>query len=155
LESDDDAIMTLNGHHGAEKADSTLPHQRDDKHKSGHKKSKKKKKVEKLVIGWGDAAWVVHVHPESAGKDGGERSVGSAEIINLYVIFGFTLPLTLTNPAAFGSTIVLFLAYRFIPLPYLLYLHIERATMTIIPSHRKRHSVASIGGLTVSHPNSN
>lgn len=97
LESDDDAIMTLNGHHGAEKADSTLPHHRGDKPNSGHKKSKKKK-VEKLVMGWGDAAWVVHVHPDSASKDGVERSVGSAEIINLYVIFGPSIPLTLTMP---------------------------------------------------------
>ncbi|KAK5052908.1 Vacuolar protein sorting-associated protein 41, partial [Cryomyces antarcticus] len=44
----------------------------------------KKKRVEKLVVGWGDAAWVLHVHPGGAGvgKDVGERSVGSADIVH-------------------------------------------------------------------------
>lgn len=85
LESDDDAIISLNGH-GPEKADPTLPHLRADKPQAPPKKHKKKK-VEKLVIGWGDAAWVVHVNPGGAGtgRDVGERSVGSAEIINLCV----------------------------------------------------------------------
>jgi hypothetical protein len=88
LESDDDAIISLNGNHAHEKADSTLPHLRSDKPKgTERKKSKKRKNIEKLVVGWGDAAWVVHVHPEGAtsGKDAGERSAGSAEIIHLWV----------------------------------------------------------------------
>jgi hypothetical protein len=89
LESDDDAIMSLNGSHAVEIPDATLPHQRankPDNHHRHHKKSKRRKK-EKLVIGWGDAAWVVHVDPGGAGvgKDVGERSVGSAEIIHLCV----------------------------------------------------------------------
>lgn len=97
LESDDDSIMSLNGAHAAEKVDSTLPHQRSDKDRHGarsqhtphaaHGNKKKKTKTEKLVIGWGDAAWVVHINPGGAGvgKDVGERSVGSAEIIHLWV----------------------------------------------------------------------
>jgi hypothetical protein len=101
LESDDDSIISLNGGHPAEKIDSTLPHQRADKpHHGVHGKhgtpgthgthtprgaKKKGTTVEKLVIGWGDAAWVVHINPgeSGVGRDIGERSVGSAEIINL------------------------------------------------------------------------
>lgn len=93
LESDDDAIISLNGH-GAEKPDTTLPHLRADKPSELPKKHKKKK-VEKLVIGWGDAAWVVHVHPGGAGRDGAERSVGSAEIIHLCVSSTLSRPLIL------------------------------------------------------------
>lgn len=84
LESDDDAIINTNGSHAPGKNDSTLPHMRADK---GGETPKKRKKVEKLVIGWGDAAWVVHVNPggTGVGKDVGERSVGSAEIVHLCV----------------------------------------------------------------------
>lgn len=89
LESDDDASMSLNGSHAAETLDATLPHQRAEKsenHHHRHKKSKTRKK-EKLVIGWGDVAWIVYVDPGGAGlaKHVGERSVGSAEIIHLCV----------------------------------------------------------------------
>lgn len=86
LESDDDTIISMNGSHKTEKTDSTLPHQRSDKAEVSSRKSRTKK-IEKLVIGWGDAAWVVHVNPGGAGigKDIGERSVGSAEIIHLCV----------------------------------------------------------------------
>jgi hypothetical protein len=83
LESDDDAIMSMNGHHLADKAEATLPHHRSPQ----QPKASRKRKVDKLVIGWGDAAWVVHVTPGGAGagtgRDAGERSVGSAEIIHL------------------------------------------------------------------------
>lgn len=89
LESDEDSFMSLNGSNAAEKTDSTLPHQRSDKPRHGthgtHGAKKKSAKIEKLIIGWGDAAWVVHINPggPGVGKDVGERSVGSAEIINL------------------------------------------------------------------------
>ncbi|PSN60324.1 vacuolar assembly protein-like protein [Corynespora cassiicola Philippines] len=106
LESDDDAIISMNGHHPAEKPDTTLPHQRSDK----PSKATKKKKVEKLVIGWGDAAWVVHVSPGGAGvgKDIGERSVGSAEIIHFLrfddcIVSGISL---------YTPSLLLVLAYR-------------------------------------------
>ncbi|GAB7365841.1 hypothetical protein MBLNU230_g7173t1 [Neophaeotheca triangularis] len=40
------------------------------------------KKVEKLVVGWGDTVWVLHVHEggTGAGKEAGKRQVGTAEI---------------------------------------------------------------------------
>jgi len=84
LESDDDSLITPNGssHHAAEtKEDPTLPHKRSDKHRHG----KSKKRTEKLVVGWGDAAWVIHVNPGGAGvgRDVGERSVGSVDIKHL------------------------------------------------------------------------
>lgn len=82
LESDDDAIMSMNGHHLAGKAETTLPHHRS----SAQPKNTGKRQVEKLVIGWGDAAWVVHVTPggPSAGtsRDASERTVGSADVIH-------------------------------------------------------------------------
>lgn len=84
LESDDDVAMSMNGAHGSEKADVTLPHLRGNKSQDSESRKSKPKKVEKLIIGWGDAAWVVHVRPESASKrDGGEVMAGSAEIIHL------------------------------------------------------------------------
>ncbi|ORY15895.1 vacuolar assembly protein-like protein [Clohesyomyces aquaticus] len=105
LESDDDSIMSLNGNH-VEKADATLPHMRGNKHKNGTKKQK----IEKLVIGWGDAAWVVHVDPggTGTGRDVGERSVGSAEIIHFLrfddcIVSGISL---------YTPSLLLVLAYR-------------------------------------------
>lgn len=115
LESDDDSIIKMNG---SNQESVTLPHHRPGKQS---KKAKKSRKLEKLVIGWGDAAWIVHVDPGGAGvgRDVGERSVGSAEIIHLYV-FPQREVVVLTY-LAFGSMIALFLAYRSIPLPYFLY----------------------------------
>lgn len=83
LESDEDAIMSMNGGHLADKAQTTLPHQRLPQAAPGPRK----KTVEKLVIGWGDAAWIIRVYPggTGTGKHAGERSVGSAEVVHLYV----------------------------------------------------------------------
>lgn len=80
LESDDDAIMSMNGHQSNDKTETTLPHHRSTQHPKANKRN-----VEKLVIGWGDAAWVVHVKPGGAGvgKHAEERSVGSAEVVHL------------------------------------------------------------------------
>ena len=85
LESDDDTILTLNSSSATGKSDVTLPHHRPGKHS---KPNKKNKKLEKLVIGWGDAAWIVHVSPggPGVGRDVGERSAGNAEIIHLCVL---------------------------------------------------------------------
>jgi hypothetical protein len=82
LESDDDAIMSMNGHHSADKSEGTLPHHRLPQ---SSKSSTRKKKFEKLIIGWGDAAWIVQVQPGGAGvgRDVGERLVGSAEVVHL------------------------------------------------------------------------
>ncbi|KAF6828701.1 vacuolar assembly [Colletotrichum plurivorum] len=40
------------------------------------------KKIERLLVGWGGTIWIIHVHPGGlvAGKRGGERSIGRAEI---------------------------------------------------------------------------
>jgi hypothetical protein len=83
LESEDDAIINLNGNYAPEKADPTLPHQRADKPQVGSKKDKRTQ-VEKMVVGWGDTAWVVHVHPggPGVGKDVGERSVGRVDLVH-------------------------------------------------------------------------
>lgn len=47
--------------------------------------SKSKKKIEKLLIGWGGTIWIINVHPGGigSGKNVGERSAGSAEIIKM------------------------------------------------------------------------
>ncbi|KAH7138087.1 vacuolar assembly protein-like protein [Dendryphion nanum] len=110
LESDEDAIISLNGSHATEKPDATLPHQRPDKHHHNHSKKNKRRKIEKLVIGWGDAAWVVHVNPggTGVGKDAGERSVGGAEIIHFLrfddcIVSGISL---------YTPSLLLVLAYR-------------------------------------------
>lgn len=49
------------------------------------KMKKREKKFEKLVVGWGDTTWVMHVHEGgtiASGKHAGERQVGSADIIH-------------------------------------------------------------------------
>lgn len=137
LESDDDAIMSMNGHHLSDKTETTLPQNRSPE---TPKNSKKKKTFEKLIIGWGDAAWVVHVQPGGAGvgRDVGERSVGSAEVVHRYI----HLPVYLVSAnqfIVFVSTIVLFLAFRSIPLLCFLFLHIGHAMMmTILSLGQKR-----------------
>ncbi|KAF1950220.1 vacuolar assembly protein-like protein [Byssothecium circinans] len=109
LESDDDSIISL-GSSNVEKSDATLPHHRAHKQKRHNESVSKKSKVEKMVIGWGDAAWVVHVNPGGAGvgKDVGERSVGSAEIVHFLrfddcIVSGISL---------YTPSLLLVLAYR-------------------------------------------
>ena len=49
------------------------------------KSSKGIKKFEKLVVGWGDTAWIMHVHEGGkvpSGKNAGQRQIGSADIIH-------------------------------------------------------------------------
>jgi hypothetical protein len=43
-----------------------------------------KKRTEKLVVGWGDSIWVLHVKPESksGGKEPAKRTGGSATIVH-------------------------------------------------------------------------
>lgn len=136
LESDDDSIIKMNGSNATDKIDDTLPHRRLGK---TPKPSSKGPKLEKLIIGWGDAAWIVHVNPGDAGvgRDAGERSAGSAEIVHLCVSIFTEKSHTNLRLLVFASMTALFLAYRSIPLPYLLYLHIELATMTIIQSPQR------------------
>ncbi|OCL14860.1 hypothetical protein AOQ84DRAFT_308186, partial [Glonium stellatum] len=109
LESDDDSMMSSNGssrHTAESKEDPTLPHKRLEKHRNG----KTKKRIEKLVVGWGDAAWVIHVNPGGAGigRDVGERSVGSVDIKHFLrfedcIVSGISL---------YTPSLLLVLAYR-------------------------------------------
>ncbi|KAH8886959.1 hypothetical protein GQ53DRAFT_726866 [Thozetella sp. PMI_491] len=41
------------------------------------------KRIERLLVGWGGSAWIIHVHPGSVGvgRHAGERSAGRAEIV--------------------------------------------------------------------------
>lgn len=75
LETDDYPAPTLNGSH----AEKDVP---------GEPQSKKKRRSEKLVVGWGDTAWVLDVHlgGTGVGKHAGERSAGSADILQKYVV---------------------------------------------------------------------
>jgi len=45
---------------------------------------KNDKKVERLILGWGNTVWIVHVHPGGVGvgKTVGERSAGKAAVVN-------------------------------------------------------------------------
>ncbi|KAM7217491.1 putative vacuolar protein sorting-associated protein [Rhypophila decipiens] len=45
---------------------------------------KNEKKIERLLLGWGNFVWIVHVHPGrmGVGKNVGERSAGKAEVVN-------------------------------------------------------------------------
>ena len=52
------------------------------------KRASNRKKIEKLVVGWGGTVWIIHVHPggPGIGKLIGERTTGSAEIIAMSVL---------------------------------------------------------------------
>lgn len=81
-------------------------------------------RVEKLLVGWGDGIWIINVHPggTGVGKNVGEKTVGRAEKIKLYVQSTLWHLLVLTHLVC--GWIALFLDYHYIPLLYLLYLHI-------------------------------
>jgi vacuolar protein sorting-associated protein 41 len=74
LETDEDASHT-NGAQSSASASETLQITKNGR--------PKRKRTEKLVVGWGDSAWVLHVTPEGwkSGKDG-ERIGGSATIVH-------------------------------------------------------------------------
>lgn len=44
-----------------------------------------KKKIERLLVGWGSTIWIIHVHPGGmgVGKNAGEKSIGRAEIVKM------------------------------------------------------------------------
>ncbi len=130
LESDDDASLSENDSQAADKAEATFA-----RHRLNQQSKSAKSKIEKLVIGWGDAAWIVHVQPGGAGvgKHVGERSVGSAEVVHLYAPQISAMLYSAHKSLVFDSMIVLFLAFRFIPLLYFSFLHIgHTTTMTIL-----------------------
>ncbi|CAJ2509633.1 Uu.00g146590.m01.CDS01 [Anthostomella pinea] len=43
------------------------------------------KEIERLLVGWGEVIWIIHVHPGSKGfgKHVGEKSIGRAEIVKI------------------------------------------------------------------------
>ncbi len=45
----------------------------------------KKDRLERLLVGWGDTAWIIHVQPEKsgAGRGNANRSIGSADIVHM------------------------------------------------------------------------
>lgn len=50
--------------------------------------SRSHKRIEKLLVGWGETIWIINIHPGGVGvgKHVGERSVGRAEIIKMFVV---------------------------------------------------------------------
>ncbi|EON67066.1 hypothetical protein W97_06183 [Coniosporium apollinis CBS 100218] len=90
--------------------DSPVSNGSPDKTAGTRKVSNAKKRLEKLVVGWGDAAWVIQVDPGGAGtgKNVGERTVGSAEVLrflrfNDCIVSGLSL---------YTPSLLLVLAYR-------------------------------------------
>ena len=73
LESEDDDLPAANGSNAA--ASLQMVSKAD---------KSKKKRTEKLVVGWGDTAWVLHVKPELAGVNAGagDRMIGNATIVH-------------------------------------------------------------------------
>ncbi|EDN97477.1 hypothetical protein SS1G_12002 [Sclerotinia sclerotiorum 1980 UF-70] len=70
--------------------------------------SRDKLRIEKLVVGWGGTIWMINVHPggTGVGKNVGERSVGSAEIIKMLRMDCIISGLSLYTP-----TLLVVLAY--------------------------------------------
>ncbi|KAL1630921.1 Vacuolar protein sorting-associated protein 41 [Neofusicoccum ribis] len=104
LESDDDAP----GQNGITRSGTDLSDVQSSPSKNGTKRLKPKK--EKLLVGWGDTAWVIQVDPGGAGvgKNVGERSAGRADIVHKLrfddcIISGLSL---------YTPSILLVLAYR-------------------------------------------
>ena len=50
---------------------------------------KKNRRREKLIVGWGDTIWMIHVHPgaRSAGREGVIRKMGKVEVVTMQVKF--------------------------------------------------------------------
>lgn len=44
-----------------------------------------KKKIERLLVGWGSTIWIIHIHPGGVGvgKNAGEKTLGRAEIVKM------------------------------------------------------------------------
>ncbi|KAF2399914.1 hypothetical protein EJ06DRAFT_530695 [Trichodelitschia bisporula] len=66
-------------------ADEDVPANGRTQGQSGTENGTSKKRVEKLVVGWGDTAWVLSVTPEGPGigKAAGERVAATATILHL------------------------------------------------------------------------
>ncbi|KAF7555132.1 hypothetical protein G7046_g6626 [Stylonectria norvegica] len=83
-----------------------------------------KKKIERLLVGWGGTIWIIHVHPGGigVGKHTGEKTIGRAEIVkilrmdciisgislytqNLLIVLAYCLPDDEEDEEARGTTI--------------------------------------------------
>lgn len=73
LETDEEDVLHSNGAQSSASASDTLRLAKNGR--------PKRKKAEKLVVGWGDSAWVLQVTPETTLKSG-ERVGGSATIVH-------------------------------------------------------------------------
>ena len=83
------------------------------KHTKGMGTSKRRK-IEKLVVGWGDSAWVLHVSPEGPAKGKvkdaveGQRVGGSATIVH-HLLFDDCI---VSGLSLYTPSLLLILAYR-------------------------------------------
>lgn len=69
--------------------------------------SKRVKQVEKLLVGWGDCAWLLHVH-EGGKNAAGRPQVGSAEVLHKLQFHDCIV----SGIAQYTRTLVAILAYR-------------------------------------------
>lgn len=88
-----DAPKAVNGVNGTDTVKSTA--------------SKKAKKVEKLLVGWGDCAWLLHVQ-EGGTNAAGKKQIGSADIPHKLQFHDCII----SGIAQFTPTLVAILAYR-------------------------------------------
>ncbi|KAF2459407.1 hypothetical protein BDY21DRAFT_190069 [Lineolata rhizophorae] len=107
LESDSNDSPPENSHQIVERLKNAAQSDRNSI-KSGP--SKKPQKVERLVVGWGDTTWIIHVKHggPGVGKDVGEPSAGTADIVHI-LRFGDCI---ISGLSLYTPSLLLVLAYR-------------------------------------------
>ena len=82
LESDDPYTTQISN--GVEKP---WPQTSDSSGQPLPKPGMRRKKAEKLIVGWGDTIWVMNVLPGDfiAGREAGKRKIARVEILSMYV----------------------------------------------------------------------
>ncbi|POR36954.1 Vacuolar protein sorting-associated protein 41, partial [Tolypocladium paradoxum] len=67
-----------------------------------------KKKIERLLVGWGGTIWIIHVHPGGigTGKNAGEKTIGRAEIVKL-----LRMDCIISGISLYTQTLLLVLAF--------------------------------------------
>ncbi|KAK3938988.1 putative vacuolar protein sorting-associated protein [Diplogelasinospora grovesii] len=78
---DEQAVEWEENDHESQQSQQVAPSPAAEKLKQQQRKSNKV--IERLIVGWGNMVWIVHVHPGSVGvgKNVGERSAGRAEFV--------------------------------------------------------------------------
>ncbi|TID14298.1 Vacuolar protein sorting-associated protein 41-like protein [Venturia nashicola] len=99
LETDEEDMPHSNGAQSSASASDSLRIAKNGRHK--------RKKAEKLVVGWGDSAWVLQVTPETTLKSG-ERVGGSANIVH-HLLFDDCI---ISGLSLYTPSLLLVLAYR-------------------------------------------